>query len=147
MAGKFEGLLEDASGKRIAIPGIWAISPGNVAPASSDPAAVPAAQLYFTQQVTLSGGASGGLFGYLKADLPTWSKETINKFVYLPLPVCPADRKGLFHCHGSGENVSALLAIRTSGSQCGELTHSHANPCTVPRSYAGFGFEADFIPG
>jgi uncharacterized protein (TIGR03118 family) len=68
VTGRFEGLLEDASGKPIAIPGIWAISLGNVAPANRDPAAVPAAQLYFTQQVTLSGGASGGLFGYLTAD-------------------------------------------------------------------------------
>jgi uncharacterized protein (TIGR03118 family) len=66
VTGKFEGLLEDASGKPIAIPGIWAISPGNFPPRNSDPAAGPAAQLYFTQQI--NGGATGGLFGYLTAD-------------------------------------------------------------------------------
>jgi uncharacterized protein (TIGR03118 family) len=60
--GKFEGLLEDASGKPLAIPGVWAISPGNVSPSNSDPAASPAAQLYFT---AVPNG--GGLFGYLTA--------------------------------------------------------------------------------
>jgi len=64
VTGKFDGLLEDASGKPLAIPGIWAISPGNVAPGNADAAAAPAQQLYFTQ-VTVSGGNPGGLFGYL----------------------------------------------------------------------------------
>jgi len=46
--GKFEGLLQDASGKPLAINGIWAISPGNVSPGNDDASAAPAAQLYFT---------------------------------------------------------------------------------------------------
>jgi len=35
------GLLQDASGKPLAINGIWALSPGNVSPANSDAAAAP----------------------------------------------------------------------------------------------------------
>jgi uncharacterized protein (TIGR03118 family) len=66
VTGRFDGLLQDAKGKTLAIPGIWAISPGNVAPANSDPAASPAAELYFTA-VPTNGGAPGGLFGYLTA--------------------------------------------------------------------------------
>lgn len=61
--GRFDGLLEDASGKPISIQGIWSISPGNVVPNNSDPAASPAAQLYFT-----AGPDEGSnLFGYLTA--------------------------------------------------------------------------------
>src|SRR5262245_57787976 len=62
--GKFEGLLQDPSGKPLTINGIWAISPGNVSPGNSDASAVPAAQLYFT-----AGPSHGtaGLFGYLTA--------------------------------------------------------------------------------
>jgi uncharacterized protein (TIGR03118 family) len=62
--GKFDGLLQDASGKPLAINGIWAISPGNVSPSNSDPAAAPAAEVYFT-----AGPKHGteGLFGYLTA--------------------------------------------------------------------------------
>jgi uncharacterized protein (TIGR03118 family) len=62
--GKFDGLLQDASGKPLAINGIWAISPGNVSPANSDAAAVPAAQVYFTAG---PNHGSNGLFGYLTA--------------------------------------------------------------------------------
>jgi uncharacterized protein (TIGR03118 family) len=62
--GKFEGLLQDASGKPLAINGIWAISPGNVSPSNSDASAAPAAQLYFTAGP--NHGATG-LFGYLTA--------------------------------------------------------------------------------
>jgi uncharacterized protein (TIGR03118 family) len=61
--GKFDGLLQDARGKPLAINGIWAISPGNVGPGNNDPAAAPAAQMYFT---ALTKGP-GGLFGYLTA--------------------------------------------------------------------------------
>jgi uncharacterized protein (TIGR03118 family) len=62
--GQFDGLLEDENGKPLAINGLWAISPGNVSPANSDPAAGPGAQLYFT-----AGPNHGtqGLFGYLTA--------------------------------------------------------------------------------
>lgn len=60
--GKLDGLLEDASGNPLSIPGVWAISPGNGGATSSDPAAAPAATLYFTQ---LANQGKGGLFGYL----------------------------------------------------------------------------------
>jgi uncharacterized protein (TIGR03118 family) len=63
--GKFDGLLEDASGKPIAINGIWAISPSNgVSTGSNDPAGAPSAELYFTAG---PNQGTGGLFGYLKA--------------------------------------------------------------------------------
>jgi uncharacterized protein (TIGR03118 family) len=62
--GKFDGLLEDASGKPLAINGIWALSPGNVSPANNDAAGAPAAEIYFTAG---PNHGSGGLFGYLTA--------------------------------------------------------------------------------
>jgi uncharacterized protein (TIGR03118 family) len=62
--GKFDGLLEDASGKPLAINGIWSLSPGNVSPSNNDPAAAPAAEVYFTAG---PNHGSGGLFGYLTA--------------------------------------------------------------------------------
>jgi uncharacterized protein (TIGR03118 family) len=62
--GKFDGLLEDASGKPLAINGIWSLSPGNVSPTNNDPAAAPAAEMYFTAG---PNHGSGGLFGYLTA--------------------------------------------------------------------------------
>jgi len=62
--GKFDGLLQDASGKPLAINGIWALSPGNVSPANNDAAAAPAAQVYFTAG---PNHGSGGLFGFLAA--------------------------------------------------------------------------------
>ena len=62
--GHFDGLLEDANGKPIAINGIWAISPGNASPGNYDAAASPAAELYFTAG---PNHGSGGLLGYLTA--------------------------------------------------------------------------------
>jgi uncharacterized protein (TIGR03118 family) len=62
--GKFHGLLEDASGKPIAINGVWSLSPGNVSPTNSDPAGAPGAELYFTAG---TNHGTGGLFGYLTA--------------------------------------------------------------------------------
>ena len=62
--GHFDGLLEDANGKPIAINGIWAISPGNASPGNYDAASSPAAELYFTAGPNHS---SGGLLGYLTA--------------------------------------------------------------------------------
>jgi uncharacterized protein (TIGR03118 family) len=62
--GKFDGLLEDTNEKPLAINGIWSLSPGNVSPANSDPAAAPAAEVYFTAG---PNHGSGGLFGYLTA--------------------------------------------------------------------------------
>src|SRR5712672_4100646 len=62
--GKFDGLLQDASGKPLAINGVWALSPGNLTPANNDPAAAPAAEMYFTAG---PNHGSGGLFGYLTA--------------------------------------------------------------------------------
>src|SRR6267154_1454585 len=63
-SGKFDGLLEDASGKPLAINGIWSLSPGNVSPNNDDAAAAPAAEVYFTAG---PNHGSGGLFGYLTA--------------------------------------------------------------------------------
>lgn len=60
--GKFEGLVEDATGKTIVIPGLWSLSPGNIAPDNLDPAASPAAEVFFTAR-----NAGKGLFGYLTA--------------------------------------------------------------------------------
>jgi len=62
--GKFDGLLQDASGKPLTINGIWALSPGNVSPNNNDAARAPAGQLYFTAG---PNHGSGGLFGYLTA--------------------------------------------------------------------------------
>jgi hypothetical protein len=62
--GKFDGLLQDAGGKPLAINGIWSLSPGNVSPTNNDPAAAPAAEVYFTAG---PNHGSGGLFGYLTA--------------------------------------------------------------------------------
>ena len=62
--GKFDGLLEDASGNPIAINGIWSISPANSAAAASyDTTGAPASELYFTAG---PNQGTGGLFGYLK---------------------------------------------------------------------------------
>jgi uncharacterized protein (TIGR03118 family) len=62
--GAFLGLVEDASGTPLAINGLWALSPGNSATASSsDPAGAPANELYFTAG---PNHGAGGLFGYLK---------------------------------------------------------------------------------
>lgn len=68
--GKFEGLLEDTSGKPLAINGIWGISfanpagasPTNPVSASYDPDEAPAAQLYFAAG---PNQGTAGLFGYL----------------------------------------------------------------------------------
>ena len=60
--GKFDGLLQDASGKPLAINGIWALSPGNVSPSNNDAAAAPAAEIYFTAG---PNHGYGGLLGYL----------------------------------------------------------------------------------
>jgi uncharacterized protein (TIGR03118 family) len=60
--GKFDGLLQDASGKPLAINGVWALSPGNVSPTNNDATAAPAAEVYFTAGPTHT---TGGLFGYL----------------------------------------------------------------------------------
>jgi uncharacterized protein (TIGR03118 family) len=62
--GKFDGLLQDASGKPLAINGVWALSPGNVSPNNNDAAAAPATEVYFTAG---PNHTTGGLFGYLTA--------------------------------------------------------------------------------
>jgi uncharacterized protein (TIGR03118 family) len=62
--GKFDGLLQDAGGKPLAINGLWAISPGNVSPNNNDAAAAPATEVYFTAG---PNHGSGGLLGYLTA--------------------------------------------------------------------------------
>jgi len=62
--GKFDGLLQDASGKPLAINGVWALSPGNVSPNNNDAAAAPATEVYFTAG---PNHGSGGLLGDLTA--------------------------------------------------------------------------------
>ena len=62
--GRFDGLLQDASGKPIVIQGIWSLEPGNVSPSSLDPDDAPLAQLYFTAG---PNEETAGLFGYLTA--------------------------------------------------------------------------------
>lgn len=62
--GRFAGLLQDASGKPLAINGIWSLSVGNVSPNNRDSAAEPAAQVYFTAGPNQQ---SQGLFGFLTA--------------------------------------------------------------------------------
>jgi uncharacterized protein (TIGR03118 family) len=62
--GKFDGLLQDANGKPLAIQGIWALAPGNVSPGNLDPAHAPIAQMYFTAG---PNEQTAGLFGYLTA--------------------------------------------------------------------------------
>jgi hypothetical protein len=65
--GKFDGLLQDATGKPIVIEGIWSLKPGNVSPSNLDPDDAPAAQIYFTAGPSAQ---TAGLFGYLTA-VPT----------------------------------------------------------------------------
>jgi uncharacterized protein (TIGR03118 family) len=65
--GKFDGLLQDASGKPLAINGVWALSPGNVSPNNNDAAAAPAGEMYFTAG---PNHTTAGLLGYLTA-VPT----------------------------------------------------------------------------
>jgi uncharacterized protein (TIGR03118 family) len=61
--GKFEGLVEDATGKPLSIQGIWSMSFANAAtPNSYDPDEAPAAELYFTAG---PNQGTAGLFGYL----------------------------------------------------------------------------------
>ena len=61
--GKFDGVLEDASGKPLSINGIWSISFANSAtPNSYDPDEAPASELYFTAG---PNQGTAGLFGYL----------------------------------------------------------------------------------
>src|SRR5258707_6892567 len=62
--GKFDGLLQDANGKPLAIQGIWSIAPVNVSPGNLDPAHAPMAQMYFTAG---PNEQTAGLFGYLTA--------------------------------------------------------------------------------
>ena len=62
--GKFEGLLQNASGSPIVIQGLWALSPGNVAPNNLDPTAAPSGEVYYTAG---PNGEANGLYGYLSA--------------------------------------------------------------------------------
>jgi len=62
--GKFNGLLQDVSGKPLVIKGIWALNPGKVSPNNTDSRGGPAAQVYFTAGPS---HGSGGLFGYVTA--------------------------------------------------------------------------------
>jgi uncharacterized protein (TIGR03118 family) len=60
--GKFEGLVQDATGKPVVISGLWSLAPGNLSPDNQDPAAAPAATVYFTAR-----NSGKGLFGHFTA--------------------------------------------------------------------------------
>lgn len=60
--GKFNGLLQDASGRPLVIKGIWALSPGNSSRSNNDSAVGRTARVYFTAG---PGRGPEGLFGYL----------------------------------------------------------------------------------
>jgi uncharacterized protein (TIGR03118 family) len=62
--GKFNGLLQDVSGKPLVIKGICALHPGNVSPNNIDSRDGPAAEVYFTAGPS---HGSAGLFGYVAA--------------------------------------------------------------------------------
>ncbi len=62
--GKFDGLLQNASGAPLVIQGVWSLSSGNVAPNNLDPTAAPSAEIYFTAG---PNGGANGLYGYLSA--------------------------------------------------------------------------------
>jgi uncharacterized protein (TIGR03118 family) len=62
--GKFDGLLQDASGNPLVIQGIWSLGAGNVSPSNLDPDDSPLAQVYFTAG---PNEETAGLFGYLTA--------------------------------------------------------------------------------
>ncbi len=62
--GHFLGQLKTSTGGVLAVNGLWALSPGNSASASSyDSSGAPASEVYFTAG---PNGGSGGLFGYLE---------------------------------------------------------------------------------
>ncbi len=65
--GKFDGLLQNASGAPLVIQGIWSLSPGNVSPNNLDPAAAPSGEIYFAAG---PNGGANGLYGYISA-VPT----------------------------------------------------------------------------
>jgi uncharacterized protein (TIGR03118 family) len=60
--GKFEGLLEDTTGKPITISGLWDLGPGNISPDNLDAGAAPAAEVYFSAR-----NSGEALFGYFTA--------------------------------------------------------------------------------
>jgi uncharacterized protein (TIGR03118 family) len=62
--GKFDGLLRNAAGKTLVIPGLHGIAPGNVVPANLDGADAPGAELYFTAFAG-RGAQAPSLFGFL----------------------------------------------------------------------------------
>lgn len=64
VSGKFDGLLQDASGKPLAVNGIWSLSPSNVSPDNRNAPAEPAGQVFFTAG---PNHQTQGLFGFLTA--------------------------------------------------------------------------------
>ena len=64
VTGKFDGLLQDATGKPLAVNGIWSLSPGNVSPDNRNAPAEPAGQVFFTAGPSHQ---TQGLFGFLTA--------------------------------------------------------------------------------
>jgi uncharacterized protein (TIGR03118 family) len=62
--GRFDGLLKNAGGKTLVIPGLRGIAPGNTSPANLDAAGAPAAELYFTA-FSGQGTRENALFGFI----------------------------------------------------------------------------------
>jgi uncharacterized protein (TIGR03118 family) len=94
--GKFNGLLQDAGGKPLAIKGILALSPGNFSPSNNDSTAGRTAQVYFTAG---PNHCSGGLFGYLSAvstedrveEASLWSPTAADIHVHISSTPAGAD--------------------------------------------------------
>lgn len=106
--GKFNGLLQDVSGKPLVIKGIWALSPGNSSRNNNnDSAAGRTAQVYFTAG---PGHGSGGLFGYLT---PVSTEDRLEE-ISLWTPRSGTD----IHAHPS--STPAAADIQVDGEYVGD---------------------------
>ena len=104
--GKFNGLLQDVSGKPLVIKRIWALGPGNFSPNNNDSSAGPSAQVYLTAG---PNHGSGGLFGYLAA---VSTEDHVEEASLLPPRSAPN-----IHAHISSTPAGA--DIRVDGAYVG----------------------------
>jgi hypothetical protein len=96
--GKFNGLLQNAAGKPLAIKGILALNSGNARPNNSDSAAASAPRVYFTAG---PNHGSGGLFGYVAAV----STENHVEEASLSSPRSPIDIHAHINSTPSGADI------------------------------------------